>query len=157
MTEDYEAVFLALADSDIPDEAIEYTLEALEGELTLKGANVAAFILNLEAESDKVKAVEKRISDRRKMLDNKADRMRDYLKLCMERAAIKSITAIDSSFKVTLTAPRASVVIDDVSSLPPEYTKTRIEPDKTAIKAAIDGGNEIKGAHIEMKSGLRIA
>lgn len=157
MTESYESAFLELADSDLPDDAITDTLEALEGELTLKGANVAAFILNLEAEAEKAKLAERRISDRRKALENKADRMRDYLKFNMERAGIKSITAIDSSFKVTLTAPRASVVIDDVNSLAPEFTKTKIEADKTAIKAAIDGGIAIKGAHIEMRSGLRIA
>lgn len=157
MTEDYEAAFLALADSDMPADAIDDTLEALEGELTMKGANVAAFILNLEAEAEKAKLAEKRISERRKALENKADRMRDYLKFNMERAGIKSISAIDASFKATLTAPRASVVVDDVGSLAPEFTKTKIEPDKTAIKAAIDGGMEIPGAHIEWRAGLKIS
>lgn len=157
MTEEYESAFLALADSDVPDDAIDSTLEALEGELTLKGANVAAFILNLEAEAEKAKAAEKRISDRRKALENKADRMREYLKFNMLRAGIKSLTAIDSSFKVTVTAPRAMVNIDDINSVPMDYKKVSYTADKAAIKAAIDGGAVVPGAHIEMREGLRIA
>jgi hypothetical protein len=156
MTKDYEAAFLALVDADIPPEALNDTLEALEGELTVKAANVAAFALNLEAEAEKIKAVEQRIAARRKIYENKAARIRSYLKENMERAGIKKIEALDGSFTATLTAPRASVVVDDESALPLQYTKTTVSADKTAIGDALKAGTDVPGAHLEYNTGLRL-
>lgn len=156
MTKDYEEAFLALVDADIPPEALNDTLEALEGELTVKAANVAAFALNLEAEAEKIKAVEQRIAARRKVYENKADRIRSYLKENMERAGIKKIEALDGSFTATLTAPRASVVVDNEDALPSEFIKTTTSPDKAAISEALKIGAEVPGAHLEYKAGLRL-
>jgi hypothetical protein len=156
MTAEYNEAFESMIDSDIPVEAIRDTLEGLQGEITVKGANVAAFILNLEAEADKVKTVEDRIRDRRKALEAKADRMRDYLKQNMERCGITNIKALDGSFSATLTKPRASVVIDNPAQIPSHFMKVKYEPDKTAIKEALDDGQQIDGAHIEHKPSLRI-
>lgn len=156
MTKDYEAAFLALIDADIPPDALNDTLEALEGELALKGANVAAFVLNLEAEAEKIKVVEQRIAARRKVYENKAERIRSYLKENMERAGIKKIEALDGSFTATLTAPRASVVVDNESALPPSFVKTTTSPDKAAIGEALKDGREVPGARLEYKAGLRL-
>lgn len=156
MTAEYEQAFLSLADSDIPEDAINDTLESLEGELTVKAANVAAFVLNLESEAEKIKEAEKRIALRRKSYENKAARIRSYLKENMERAGIKKIEAIDKTFSVTLTAPRASVVIDSEAEIPGKFTKTVISADKKAIGDALKNGDEVPGAHLEFNSGLRI-
>jgi hypothetical protein len=156
MTQDYEQAFLALIDADIPPEALNDTLEALEGELTVKASNVAAFVLNLEAEAEKIKAVEQRIAARRKVYESKAERIRSYLKENMERAGIKKIEALDGSFTATLTAPRASVVVDNEAALPPSFVKTTTSPDKAAIGEALKDGQEVPGAHLEYKAGLRI-
>lgn len=156
MTADYEQAFLSLADSDIPAEAIEDTLEAIEGELMLKGANVAAFVLNLEAEAEKIKEAENRIAARQKVFEAKAARIREYLRDNMERAGIKKIEAINKSFSVTLIAPRASVAINDESKLPQDCTKTSVSPDRTKIAEKLKSGEEVPGAHLEYKSGLRI-
>lgn len=156
MTDQYQQAFLDLADSDIPENAINDTLEALEGELTIKAANVAAFALNLEAEAEKIKAAEERIAARRKAYEAKAKRIRTYLKENMERAGIKKIEALDGSFCATLTAPRASVVIDDESVIPEELMRVVRSPDKSLIAAALKDKQDIPGAHLEFNAGLRI-
>jgi hypothetical protein len=156
MAKEYESAFLALIDSDIPEDAINDTLEGLEGELTIKATNVAAFVLNLEAEAEKIKQVEQRIAARRKAYENKAARIRTYLKENMERAGIKKIEALDGSFSATLTAPRESVVVADENSLPDEYFRTVMSADKMAIGAALRSGKEVPGAHLEYNAGLRI-
>ena len=156
MTDQYQQAFLDLADSDIPEDAINDTLEALEGELTIKAANVAAFVLNLEAEAEKIKAAEERIAARRKAYEAKAKRIRTYLKENMERAGIRKIEAMDGSFSATLTAPRASVVISNEIALPSSFIKLVRTPDKAAIAAALKEGQEVPGAHLEHKAGLRI-
>lgn len=158
MTANYEQAFLDLVDLDIPEEAIKDTLEALEGELSLKIANVGAFIKNLDAEADKIKKAEKSIAARRKAYENKVARMKDYLRESMEKSGIKKVSAIDGTFAITLIAPCASLVIDDEAALPDEYKtpRTVIDIDKAAIKVEIESGCAVEGAHLEYKSGLRI-
>lgn len=159
MTADYEKAFLELADLDIPDDAITDTLQAIEGELSLKIANVGAFIKNLEAEADKIKSAETEIAKRRLAYESKVSRMKVYLKENMERSGIKKVSAVDGTFAITLIAPRASLVIDSEDSIPAEYKSERtvIDIDKAAIKKALEEGVDIGGAHLEFKSGLRIS
>jgi hypothetical protein len=159
MTQEFQAAFIDLADMDIPEDAINDTLEALEGELSLKIANVGAFIKNLEAEADKIKAAEVAIAARRKVYENKVARMKDYLRENMEKAGIKKVSAIDGTFAITLIAPRASLIIDDQEKIPSKYISERVveDIDKAGIKKALESGESIECAHLEYKSGLRIA
>lgn len=159
MTANFESAFLELVDLDIPEDAIKDTIEALEGELSLKIANVGAFIKNLDAEADKIKEAEKSIAARRKTYENKVARMKDYLRENMERAGIKKVSAIDGTFVITLIAPRASLVIDDEAAIPATYKAERVvvDIDKAAIKKALEEGEQIDYAHLEHKSGLRIS
>lgn len=159
MTEQYQRALAELADADLPEEVVADTLEALEGELIQKGQAVAAFALNLAAEIDAIKAVEKRISDRRKALENRAERMRLYLKTNMEKAGITEIKAIDGSFTAKLSKGRPAVVIDDETLIPTDsdFIRWKKEVNKTAIAEAIKAGQEVPGAHIETRPALRLA
>ena len=159
MAENYRAALVELSDPELPEEVVADTLEALEGELMQKGQAVAAFALNLAAEVEAVKAVEKRISDRRKALEKREQKLRDYLRENMEKAGITEIKAIDGSFTAKLAKGRPSVVIDDESLIPDdsEFVKWKREVSKTAIAEAIKAGQEVPGAHIEVRPSLRLS
>ena len=159
MAEQYRTALAELTDAELPEEVVADTLEALEGELIQKGQAVAAFTLNLQAEIDAIKAVEKRISDKRKSLEKREAHLRDYLRANMEKAGITEIKAIDGSFTAKLQKGRPSVVIDDESLIPDdsEYVRWKREVNKTAIAAAIQAGAEVAGAHLETKPALRLA
>lgn len=158
LTEQYRGALDHLADADLPEEVVRDTLEALEGEVIQKGQAVAAFALNLSAEIDSIKAVEKRISDRRKALEKREAGLRDYLRSNMERAGISEIKALDGSFTAKLQKGRPSVVIDDESLLPgdSDFVRWKKEPNKTAIADAIKAGQEVPGAHLETKPALKL-
>lgn len=158
MTEEYRQALQELSDADLPEDVVRDTLEALGGELIKKGEAVAAFALNLGAEIDAIKAVEKRISDRRKALEKRADNMREYLRTNMEKAGISEIKALDGSFTAKLGKGRPSVVIDDEDALPDdsEFVRWTKAPNKTAIADAIKAGKEVPGAHLETKPSLTI-
>jgi len=47
---------------------------------------------------------------------------------------------------VSIAAGRPGVLILDENAIPPEFTRTKVEPDKTKIKAALDRGEEVPGA-----------
>jgi DNA polymerase II small subunit/DNA polymerase delta subunit B len=156
----YTQAFYALADSDLDNETINDTLEGLEGELVEKGKAVTAFCLNLDAEIEAAKSAEKRISARRKAMENKLDRLKEYLKQNMARCGISEIKANDGSFIARLYIGRdESVVIDDESAIPMDYKReipASYEPEKMLIKKAIKEGFAVPGVHIEKKDRLEI-
>ena len=158
LTAQYQQALIELSDPELPEDVVADTLEALEGELLQKGQAVAAFALNLGAEIDAIKAVEKRIGERRKSLERREDRMREYLRSNMEKAGISEIKAIDGSFTAKLGKGRPSVVIDDESLIPDdsEFVKWTRSVSKTAIGDAIKAGREIPRAHTETRPTLRI-
>lgn len=159
MTEQYQRALAELSDADLPEEVVADTLEALEGELIQKGQAVAAFALNLGAEIEAMKAVEKRISDRRKALEARAERMRHYLKTNMEKAGITEIKAVDGSFTAKLAKGRPAVIVDDETLIPTDsdFIRWKKEVNKTAIAEAIKAGQEVPGVHIETRPSLRLA
>lgn len=159
MTENYRAALVDLSDPELPEEVVADTLEALEGELIQKGQAVAAFALNLAAEVEAIKTVEKRIVERRRALENRVERMREYLRANMERAGITEIKALDGSFTAKLAKGRPSVVVDDESLIPDdsEFVRWKREVSKTAIADAIKAGQEVPGAHIEVRPSLRLS
>ena len=59
---------------------------------------------------------------------------------------------------MTVTAPTATTIIDDIDKLPDAYKRTtiKVDADKTAIKQAIQGGHSVPGAHLEEKQSIRI-
>lgn len=155
----YEHVFNRLADSDLPDEVIDDTLEGIEGELVEKGRNVAAFFLNLGAEIEAIKGAEARIAAHRKALENKQSRLKEYLKQNMSRCGITEIKANDGSFAAKLYIGRdEAVVIDDEGQLPKDYLREKVTytADKTLIKSALNDGFDVPGAHVEKRDRLEI-
>jgi hypothetical protein len=156
----YTQAFYALADSDLDNETINDTLEGIEGELVEKGKAVTAFYLNLDAEIEAIISAEKRIYARRKAMENKRDRLKEYLKQNMARCGISEIKANDGSFVARLYIGRdESVVIDDESAIPMDYKReipASYEPEKRLIKEAIKDGFVVPGAHIEKKDRLEI-
>ena len=140
-----------LNDLDLPEEVVRDTIEGLQGGMQEKCTNVAAFIRNTESLADQIKQAEQAMAARRKALENRADRIRQYLLENMQRTGI---TKIDSPyFKIALAKNPPSVVVDDEDTLKfahPEFVKvvTTESLDKAAIKEAIKAGQIVEGAHL---------
>ncbi|MFZ5562061.1 MAG: siphovirus Gp157 family protein [Pseudomonadota bacterium] len=158
MTEEYRLALTVLAEADLDEQTVADTLEGLEGELSIKAANVAAFVLNIEAEAEAARAAEERIKKRRQTLEKRAAQLRDYLLGNMRRAGIAEIAALDQSFRARVLPGREAVVVDDEQRLPADYLRVKFteEPDKTLIARAIREGHEVPGAHLERRPTLKI-
>ena len=140
-----------LSDLDLPEEVVRDTIEGLQGDMQEKCTNVAAFIRNTESLADQIKQAEQAMAARRKALESRADRIRQYLLENMQRTGI---TKIDSPwFKIALANNPPSVVVDDEDTLKfayPEFVKvvTTESLDKAAINEAIKAGQIVEGAHL---------
>ena len=135
IAETYRRALETLGDLDLPDEAVQNTLEGLQGDLQAKGTNVAAFCLHLEAMSEAIKEAEGKMAHRRKVIANRAENIRAYLKHCMETAGISKIES--PQFKLSIKKNPPKTVIDDESLIPAEFMKTPPPPPPVPDKKAI--------------------
>ena len=130
-------------------------LEQLTAERDEKIENIAAYIKNLAAEADAIKAEEKALAERRKAKESKAERLKEYLANSM---LIAGQTKFESA-KCALSFRRStSVNILDIDAIPEEYRKikTEISADKTAIGKLLKAGEQIAGAELVEKQSLQI-
>lgn len=148
----YKKAYLALADLDVPEEAIKDTLEALEGEVEEKVINVAKFIGNIEAQAQQIDDAIKSMQVRKKALQTKSDRIKHYLKDNMEKTGITDISC--PFFDVKLKRNPPLVVIIDEKKIPEKYKtkKTSTSINKAEIKK--DGG--CNGAEIQQHMRVEI-
>lgn len=145
-----------LADLDLDDQTVADTLESMSGEMEVKATNVAFFARNLEALAASIKDAEASMAARRKALENRASRMREYLLNCMQLAGVQKIEA--PYFRIAQRENPPAVVIDEPGLIPAEFMRQPEPPppapDKAAIKAAIQQGRGVPGAHLQR--GLRL-
>ena len=148
---EYRQAAIALSDMDLDEVTIKDTLEGLSGDLEKKATNVAFFIRNLEATGEQIKLAEKQMADRRKAMENRAERIKEYLKENMEIAGINEISC--PHFKLTIRKNPPSVVIDAESQidffyfLQPETPPPQVN--KKLIATEIKAGRVVLGAHLD--------
>lgn len=143
---------IACVDMETGEIVDEEKLEALEIEREAKIEGVILWRKDLLAEAEAVKAEGKKLYDRARVCDNKAEQLKRYIEHALGGDKFKTERCSVSYRKST------SVVIDDVLSVPTKYLKELKEDwfSKSAIKEAIEKGEEVKGAHKEERNGIII-
>ncbi|MDE2020589.1 MAG: siphovirus Gp157 family protein [Patescibacteria group bacterium] len=158
LADEYLQAAEKMADLELDDKTISDTLEGLAGTLEVKATNVAMFIRNLEAGAGAIKEAESKMAARRKFIENRADRIRDYLKINMLRTGITKIEC--PYFKLSIRDNPPSVVIDAPELVPKDYLRQPEPPppapDKKLIAQAIKDGFDVPGAHLERGQRLEI-
>lgn len=146
-----------MGDPELDPQTLADTLEAIEGELEVKAENYAKVMKNLEGDIVAIKAEIDRLTSKKKAIENNIKNMKATLQSVMEATGKTKFKTELFSFGIQKNAP--SVVIDtDINNLPPEFLKFR-EPEvnKTAIKEAIQNGEDLSGyAHLDQSTSLRI-
>ena len=148
-----------LTDSDMDPQIVADTMESIEGELVVKGQAVTAYILNMEAEVEAIEEAAKKLAHRAKVLRNHRDSLKGYLHEQMIRTGITEIKALDGTFRARIRNNPRSVEVIDEAFIPEQYTRLipeRREPDKTAIKEAIEAGETVPGVMVRQTTRLEI-
>lgn len=147
-----------LQNLELDEETIRDTLEGLQFPIEQKATNVAFVIRNMESLAEQIKQAEQQMVARRKAIEKRAENVREYLLRNMERCGISKIES--PYFKISIRQNPGSVVIDDAGQIPCELYRypeaPPPEPDKKAIKAMIESGQEVSGAHIEKTTRVEI-
>jgi hypothetical protein len=146
-----------LADLDLDEQTLADTLESLTGDLENKAENVAIMVRMIEADAASCRAWAGDALARAKVIEGRAERLREYLQTNLEAVGIEKITGpgVEISFRKS-----SAVVVDAEDLLPTEFWRRPPmplpAPDKNAIALAIKGGREVPGAHVETRRSLQI-
>jgi hypothetical protein len=155
---EYRALVDHLMDTQTDAQAIADTLEGEAYPLEVKAQNVAYAVKNLEATAAAIKAAEQEMAERRKVTEKRAEQLREYAKTCMEVAGVSKIEC--PHFALTIKKNPAAVDIFEAALIPQSFMKMPEppppSPDKAAIKAAIQAGNEVPGAQLSQGTRLDI-
>ena len=153
--------FIELFEKSEEGELTEQELQEEGTELALalknKGISIIAYTKNTESLIDAMKNEEKRIAENRKVLENKLDRFKTYVKENMQRLEIQKLESELGTLSIAKNP--ASVEILDESLIPDDYKKEKvtITVDKTAIKNDLKAGKNIQGVRlVEDKTTLKI-
>lgn len=148
-----------LADAGDEDLAVALrdTMEGIEGEFQEKGKALAMVTLNMDGDIEAIKSQIARLTERKKVMENRQSSLKEYLRSNMERTGVAKI--VHPLFTITLGKGKPIVVIDEESKIPDDFMRvtTSMAPDKAGIAKAIKDGQDVPGAHSEIgKSSISI-
>ena len=160
-------------DGEVIDDAVEYrrmmtdalldTLDAVDGEMEDKLASCAAFVKQLAAEADALDAEIKSLRYRSAAKKREIDSFKAYMMACMESADVKKVD--QPIAKLTIRQNAESVEVTDEKGFI-EWAQSHDRDDllrysmpdinKTAIKTALNNGQDIPGAQLVRTKSLII-
>lgn len=130
-------------------------VDALTGQFEEKAESVACYIKNLDAFAASIKAEEFKLAERRKNAERKADNLKKYLTSCLDAVNREKLETARTkvSFRKSV-----QVSIADEAVLPADFKveTVTVKPDKTAIKKAIQDGQEVNGASLVENRNIQI-
>ena len=143
--------YAGFLESDLPEEDLKDYLDSIKDSFEEKASNIVSVATCLDSDVSAIDEQIKRLQARKKAITGNKERLKDYLRLNMEKAGITKIN--HPLFNITLGKPSKKVKVIDVDLLPDEFIdiKTEIKPNLNKIKAALKEG-EVAGA--EMQDGL---
>jgi hypothetical protein len=131
------AELAALADTDDEGlrQAIQDTMDGIQGEFEVKADNIVMLRRNIESDIDAIDREVERLKELQRVKKNSVSQLGEYLRRNMEASNIKSIKR--PLFTITLAMAPEKVIVDNEDALPDELTvvKSSVDPDKKAIAA----------------------
>lgn len=142
----YRAILeMALAEGLDADEELRDALLNIRDELSTKADNICYVIKALLEEEESLKKEALRLAKRAKSREGSAERLKEYLKSCLEGAGVVKVKA--DHFNVTIVKGREILVVGDESKIPNKFwAQPPKELDKAAVKLALQAKEEVDGA-----------
>ncbi len=157
INQNYAELFDKFEEGEVTPEELQETGNMLAIELQNKSRNIIGYEKSIELAISTYKDEEKRLAERRKVLENKLDRYKEYVKKNMEQMGLQKIET--PLGVLSISKVRASVEVIDESMISNEYkTQTVVQTiDKNAIREAIRKGINVQGVKlIDDKTTLKI-
>lgn len=141
-------------DGDITDFPLNEHLQRVEISRDEKLLAIACIIKDYESESSAIDLEAKKLAQRKKSAQSKADSMRAWLEMNLKDGEKLKNAQAEIGWRAS-----KSVQVDiEAEKLPDELKRTKItvEADKTAIKEALARGESIEGCYIVTRNNLQV-
>ncbi|MBP9032613.1 MAG: siphovirus Gp157 family protein [Pseudomonadales bacterium] len=150
LSDQLQQVARQLAEDGLDDDTIRDTLESISGDFDAKATSIVSLGRSFESLAAQIKDAETQMARRRKTLENRVAHLKAYVLAEMQKAGIQKI---DSPwFSISTAANPAAVDLFDSAQLPDEFWITppppERAPNKAAIKAALEAGQDVPGARL---------
>lgn len=152
LTSDYNQVIALLGDDEYDKQALQDTLDSIEGAIEVKAHNIVKLIKSMN--TDAIDAEIKRLTDRKKAINNRKDGLKQYLQTQMELLGKDKIKG--ELFTLTIKNNPPALEITDSSIIPAKYQVVSYSVDNTAIKSDLKAGAEVPGARLTQGRSLTI-
>lgn len=124
------------------------TLEAVQGEYEAKLEAYCKVIKNIEADMEALKVEAKRLTDKRKTLENNVDRLKRAMFDSMKATGTEKVKGQLFTVAIQKNGGKLPVIWSDnvdLSKLPDELVKVAVTPDLEAIREWLESGNAVEG------------
>lgn len=148
----------SMLEEDFDPEVLTDTLEAVEGEYEFKIESYCKVIKNLESDMDALKAEAKRLTDKRKLLENNVARLKKAMYESMKATGKTKVKGAIFTAAIQKNGGKPPIIVDvETSELPDELVKVVESPDLEAIYEVLTTHGTSKYAHFgERGESLRI-
>ena len=161
LTEQYQNLLTMI--EEIPEDAFLDTMEGLQGEIDEKIDGIVSVMKQLTAETEAIAREKEALDARIKKKERAVERMKGYLKLYMSVTGKTRVETARNVVSISNGTPR--VVLDEAfmdwaieskrTDLMKPIVPAKPEPDKVAIKKAIQDGAIVPFAKLEQSTALR--
>jgi len=122
--------------------------DVCEGETGLAAVlgRIVSIVREAEANAEAVKTMRDQMDKRIAAHKRRGEALRKLIQSLLDRVGAKSFKLPEATLSVRNT-PRP-VIITDEGKLQPQFIKTTTTPNKSAIKAVLEGGHHVDGAQL---------
>ena len=154
LTSEYLEVLDMMEDDSTEEKVIKDTLDSISGEIEDKADNIAKAIKSLKTEAEIIERESKRLTARKKMLLNNADRLKRYLEKSMIATNKRKFKTPLFTFGIRTNQP--TLVIDNEKKVPKKYIlEQKPKFDNAALKEYLKE-HKVTYAHLEASESLQI-
>lgn len=139
-------------EGDITDFPLNDNLASITMDRETKLLSIACVIKDYEADADAMAAEIKKMADRKKSAQSKADSMRAWL----ERNIDAGEKFSDTRAAISWRASKSVEVTGEPEQLPEQYQRVTVAADKAAIKDALGKGELIPGCSLVSRQNMQI-
>ena len=147
LSQSYVALFDSIDDPDITEQALQDTLEALDGAIEVKVSNGIGLIKSLQ--KDGISSEISRLAARKKTVQNRIQYIKDWYKQNLETMQTSKVQTPRGTMAIVKNP--SSLVIDNPEDIPDQFKipiPATFELDKSKIKDALKTGDLITSLRI---------
>lgn len=153
---DIDDSIMSLVDMETGEIEDEKRYDELQMERTQKVENIACYFKNLTAEAKAMREEEANLAQRRKAVENKAERIKALLVYALKGERFES-----PKVRCSYRKAKSVQVDDDFVAWAQEHADDLLTfkeptPNRTAIKAALEDGREIEHAQLITNESLQV-